>query len=93
MHHWRTQWVPQEREANYPDCSGSCEGGEPLPCDIDIGRGLSPTEAITTQNKSDLLLMGRAVITIIAFTRTRGIKPRSGVLVPMPPRSLGKAVF
>ena len=57
MHHWRTQWVPQEREANYPDCSGSGEGGEPLPCDIDIGRGLSPTEAITTQNKSDLLLM------------------------------------
>ena len=37
--------------------SGSGEGGEPLPCNIEIGRGLSPTEAITTQNKSDLLLM------------------------------------
>ena len=46
-----------EREANYSDRSGSGEGGEPLLCNIAIGRGLSPTEAISTQNTSDLLLM------------------------------------
>ena len=43
--------------AKFPDGSGAGAGGEPLPCKLEIGRGLSPTEAVTTQIKSDLLPM------------------------------------